>query len=340
MLFNNSKHQSFLKPTSSTSPSGGSRKIRKSYSTNFIQDNPSIDSHNAPSPSFIFTSLNRKHNSYGDVNTSKTEPSSFNNYTPHQAEKFMNKNYLPIREDGYVIIDENAVKLNCYADDLSSKEIEDSIIRRERNTLKIDLQTFSHIPKILHPFNQKISTISICAYSIQLIAERYITSDTTTAVTLYLKALSLYQYAINIAKSLSASIYEKFNNDSRHELYILIQWIRDQYNESLNLVSDLYVDETKECEIVEDIIWNEALLLAIQTEQQEKMGINLKQCKSAYLQSIYYLKSLLINSNDLNVDTSISIPYSVQITTPEINKVRHLIRDIEKRYFKVHIRNL
>ena len=144
---------------------------------------------------------------------------------------------------------------------MSSKEVEDSIIKKERNTLKIDLQTFSHNPKIIHPFNQKISSISICAFSIQLIAEKYITSDTTTAVTLYLKALALYQYAINIAKSLSASIYEKFDNDARHELYILIQWIRDQYNESLELVSDLYVDETKECEIVEDIIWNEALLL-------------------------------------------------------------------------------
>jgi len=262
MLFNNnSKHQSYLKPSSSASPSNGTRKVRKSYSTNFIQDNPSIDSHNAPSPPFIFSELNRKHNSIGDINASRNEPSSFNNYTPHQTEKFVNKNDLPIREEGYIIVDENAVKLNCYADDLSSKEVEDSIIKKERNTLKIDLQTFSHNPKIIHPFNQKISSISICAFSIQLIAEKYITSDTTTAVTLYLKALALYQYAINIAKSLSASIYEKFDNDARHELYILIQWVRDQYNESLELVSDLYVDETKECEIVEDIIWNEALLL-------------------------------------------------------------------------------
>jgi len=53
------------------------------------------------------------------------------------------------------------------------------------------------------------------------------------------------------------------------------------------------------------------------------MGINLKQCEKAYLQSIYYLKSLLINTNDLNSDISINIPYSVQITTPEINKVKH-----------------
>ena len=106
-----------------------------------------------------------------------------------------------------------------------------------------------------------MSNISICAYSIQLIAEKYTSSDTTTAVTLFLKALSLYQHSINISKSLSTSIYEQLGIDARHELYILIQWVRDQYNECLDLVSDLYVDENKDCEIVEDIIWNEALLL-------------------------------------------------------------------------------
>jgi len=51
------------------------------------------------------------------------------------------------------------------------------------------------------------------------------------------------------------------------------------------------------------------------------MGINLKQCEKAYLQSIYYLKSLLINSQDIR-DVPINIPYSVQITRSEINKVK------------------
>jgi len=336
MLFNSSnKHQSYLKVKAS-SPSVDTRKIRKSYSTNFIQDNPTIDSRNAPSPPFIFSEI-KKPNSMGDIN--KEEPSLLNNYTPHQTEKFMKMNDLTIREEGYIIVDENAVKLNCYVDDLSTKEIEDAEARKNKNVLKIDLQTFTHNPKIIHPFNQKVSNISICAYSIQLIAEKYTSSDTTTAVTLYLKALSLYQHSINIAKSLSSSIYEQLGTDARHELYILIQWVRDQYNECLDLVSDLYIDEEKDCEIVEDIIWNEALLLAIQTEQQEKMGINLKQCEKAYLQSIYYLKSLLINSQDIR-DVSISIPYSVQITRSEVNKVKQLIHDIERRYFKVHIRNL
>lgn len=310
MLFNsNNKHQSYLKAKAS-SPSVDTRKIRKSYSTNFIQDNPTIDSRNAPSPPFIFSEI-KKPSSMGDIN--KEEPSLFNNYTPHQTDKFLKMNDLTIREEGYIIVDENAVKLNCYVDDLSTKDIEDVEARKNKNILKIDLQTFTHNPKIIHPFNQKVSNISICAYSIQLIAEKYTSSDTTTAVTLYLKALSLYQHSINIAKSLSASIYEQLGTDARHELYILIQWVRDQYNECLDLVSDLYIDENKDCEIVEDIIWNEALLLAIQTEQQEKMGINLKQCEKAYLQSIYYLKSLLINSQDIR-DVSINIPYSVQIT--------------------------
>jgi len=31
----------------------------------------------------------------------------------------VNKNDLPIREEGYIIVDENAVKLNCYADGMS-----------------------------------------------------------------------------------------------------------------------------------------------------------------------------------------------------------------------------
>jgi len=336
MLFN-SKQQNYLKSKpSSSSPSFSHRKIRKSYSTNFIQDNPSIDNHNVPSPPFIFNELNssKRPNSL-DNNMNKNEPSSFNNYTPLQTEKYTKMNDIAIREEGYIIVDENAVKLNYYADGLTSKVIEDAATKKGRNVLKIDIQTFTHNPKIIHPFNQKISSISICAFSIQFIAEKYTSSDTTTAVILYLKSLAIYQHAINIAKSLSSSIYEQFNNEARHELYILIQWVRDQYNECLDLISGLYVDETKECEIVENVIWNEALLLAIQTEQQEKMGINLKQCESAYLQSKYYLKSLLINCNDNNNNMSINIPYSVQITNSEVKKVKQLIYDIERRYFKV-----
>ena len=158
--------------------------------------------------------------------------------------------------------------LNSQSSDVSDTDISKEIFidpeylnnsgnYQDRKSLKLD---FPHKPKFIHPFNEEIYDILMCAYSIKLIAEKYISVDSTTAVTLYLKSLLLYQYSIDIFRN-STNIFEQFENKALKELFLLIQWAYDQYDKILNSTDNLSLDENKTCEIVEYVIWKEAILL-------------------------------------------------------------------------------